>query len=403
VRVRRVIVVALVVIILVAGGLAFSAYGPFREGRGCSGACLSTSESTASTLSSSVSTASTETTASQSTSRGGWLSDDPSFVNGSSKIDYPPDYAGLANFTLGLINTYRASAGVAAVALSTVPSGQQHADSMAYYGTIGHWDVQGYKPYMRYTLLGGTGYVGDTVAWGTCTDSVASAVEAEPSGCTTQTIEDGIANSEYSMMNHDGACCDNGSRYNILGVLHDRVSIGIAYNSTSDSLYLVEDFEDDYIGSGSLQLSGSNVTFSGSTGQNLTGWIDGSPGAQLSVYYDPMPSPVPSSGMSPLTASCGQYSELDEPAQCKYWGRYGAGTEVTNVLAPCPQGSTCDSGNVTYAQTWQQGAGKFQIVFSIAALESAYGDGVYTLYLWPAGDTVEPITSWSVFVTNASS
>lgn len=337
-------------------------------------------------------------TGSQSAISGGWLTDNPSFVGNSSKIDYPPDYGVLANFTLGLIDTDRASAGLSPIALSTVTSGQQHADSMAYFGTYGHWDVQGYKPYMRYTLLGGTGLVAENVALNSCTDSAPSATSVLEAPCSLQAIENGISNAEYQMMNYDATCCNNGHRANILDSHHDRVSLGIAFDTKTGSVYLVEDFEDSYISNGAIQLSGSQVTFYGSTQQNLTGWTGASSGAEIVVYYDATPSAINASELQP-NASCDQYNEHSEPASCQYRGAYNNGAQISAVFAPCPAERTCGSGNYTYAQTWQLASGTFIIIFSIGALKSAHGNGVYTFYLWPDGDTVEPITSLSLFVT----
>src|SRR5579863_914367 len=82
-------------------------------------------------------------------------------------ISYPPNYTTLANYALGLINTDRANHNVSAVTLSPIPSGQQHAYSMMVNGYFSHWDVQGYKPYMRYTILNGTGAVEENVAFET--------------------------------------------------------------------------------------------------------------------------------------------------------------------------------------------------------------------------------------------
>ena len=326
-----------------------------------------------------------------------WLVANPSFENGSARIDYPPDYGALANFTLALINKDRASAGVGPVSLSPIPSGQQHADSLDYYGTIGHWDVQGYKPYMRYTLLGGTGYVAENAALGYCTDSTPSSTMVTPTQCNTQTVENGLNGSEYSMMYADTTCCNNGHRDNILSPSHNRVSIGIAYNSTTDAVYLVEDFEDYYFNSFSLQVSGGVVTLQGSTSEDLTGWTGGSSGASISVYYDPLPAGIPASELS-YSTSCSQFNELNEPSSCQYQGAYNAGQQISTVLAPCPGGYTCGSGNFIYAETWQEGSGSFRIVFSMSGLESAHGTGVYTLYLWPAGNPAEPITSLSIFI-----
>src|SRR6267143_4336441 len=126
-------------------------------------------------------------TSSPGASPGKWLQD-PAFVGNSSKIDYPPFYAVLANLTLGVINKDRAAAGLSPVVLSSVPSGQQHADSMAFYGYFSHWDDQGYKPYMRYTLLGGTGGVTENVALNFCNTSPPNLTLHASAPCSLETI-----------------------------------------------------------------------------------------------------------------------------------------------------------------------------------------------------------------------
>jgi hypothetical protein len=328
-----------------------------------------------------------------------WLTDNPTIVGNSSNVDYPPDYAVLANFTLGLINADRAAAGLGPVALSGVPSGQQHADSMAYYGYFSHWDNQGFKPYMRYTLLGGLGSVSENLALNYCGTLQPNSGQPVRAPCYVQTIEDAINASEWGMMNNDLACCNDGHRGDILGPLHNRVSLGIAYNSTT--VYLVEDFEDYYIFSGSLQLSAGVVSLNGRMSQADPGWMKSSLGAEVTVYFDPTPANISLSDLTP-SPSCSGFNELDEPAPCQYEGAYNPGSEISTVFAPCPPGQVCSAGsagNYTYAQTWVRDAADFSIVFSISGLVSAHGNGVYTFYLWPEGRAAEPITSLSVFVT----
>jgi len=395
------LVAVVVIIVVVIGASIFVSGVRFGAPGETSGPSTETS-TTSSTSSASPSGATGTNTAtsviattSQGTSNGDWLTDDPAFIGNSSTIDYPPDYGALANFTLGLINADRANAGIAPVVLSPEPSGQQHADSMSYYGYFSHWDSQGYKPYMRYTLLGGAGGVAENAAVASCTN----VLWQRELPCSLQTVENSVNDSEWQMMNNDTVCCNNGHRENILSAEHNRVSIGVAYNSTAEVAYLVEDFEDSYIANSSLSLAGDVVTFQGTTQQDLTGWNGGASGAEISLYYDPAPANIPTSELLPDSA-CDQYSELAEPPSCQYQGAYGEGTAVTTVLAPCPLGYSCGSGNFTYAQTWQQQAsGSFEISFSIGQFEAAYGPGVYTVYLWPAGDSTEPITSLSVFVT----
>jgi uncharacterized protein YkwD len=376
---------------------AASTYLPVGVGRTQAG--TSATSTTATTSSSAGSVSAILGTKSQSTTQEDWLPDSPAIVRDISTIDYPPDYAVLANFTLGLINEYRAAAGLSPVALSGVPSGQQHADSMAYYRYFSHWDNQGYKPYMRYTLLGGTGSVDENLALNYCSTSSPDMSRPVPAPCSIATIENAINASEWGMMNNDTTCCNNGHRENMLGALHNRVSLGVAYNSTT--VYLVEDFEDSYFASRSLQFSAGVVTFNGSMPSAEPGWMKTTNGAEITVYYDPTPSNITLSALA-LSPSCNQFSELNEPASCQYQGAYNPGTEISTVFAPCPAQYVCSAGsagNYTYAQTWVRGSSDFSIVFSITGLESAHGNGVYTFYLWPEGRAPEPITSLSVFVT----
>jgi uncharacterized protein YkwD len=326
-----------------------------------------------------------------------WLTDSPIIVGTSAKIDYPPGFLVLENFTLGVINQDRAAAGLNPVAVSSVLSGQQHADSMAYFGYFSHWDTQGYKPYMRYTLLGGTGSVEENAALNYCSDST-NATGRAPAPCTLSTVENAINDSEWVMMNNDSACCGNGHRDNILDTLHNRVSIGVAYNSTT--VFLVEDFEDSYLSSESLQLSGTNVTLNGALQQDVSSWMSRVAGAEISVFYDPLPSSIGLSSLDDL-AACGQNNELNESEACQYEGAYSPGTDVSTVFPPCPQGEECvtDNGTYIYAQTWAVNSGSFDITFSLGALVESHGTGVYTIYLWPAERLPEAITSLSIFVT----
>lgn len=325
------------------------------------------------------------------TPAGGWLKDDPSISTASLTVDYPPGYGALANYTLGLINQDRATSGLGALSLGNVPSGQQHADSMAYFGYFSHWDVQGYKPYMRYTLVGGTGSVEENLALSYCTSSGAL------SPCTIKTVENAINASEWDMMNNDTQCCGGGHRENILGPFHNQVSLGIAYNSTT--VFLVEDFEDTYIGSESLQLASGTVSLNGTLPQVPYTWMTRQAGAEILVYYDPTPTPISRAQLDQVSA-CSQYSELNESTACRYQGAYNPGTEVSAVFEPCPQGKQCAAGSYIYAQTWQYDpkTGDFSIVFSMSALEAAHGSGVYTLYLWPSERAPEAMTSLSLFV-----
>lgn len=387
---------AVIVIAVLLIGVGWAAIAHFPQAPDSTTSASTTNRTSAASppLTSSI----VATMISQGNSSRNWLADSPAFVSNSTRIDYPPGYGAIANFTVRVINAERSSDGLQNVTLSDVPSGQQHADSMAYFGYFSHWDNQGYKPYMRYTLLGGTGSVEENAALNYCTTSQPNSTREVGAACSIQTVEDAINDSEWMMLNNDSACCGNGHRQNILDPLHNRVSIGIAYNSTT--VLLVEDFESVYIGNGSLRVSAGTVTLQGRIVAPPQGWLQSQTGAEISVYFDPTPGNISLSDLK-LTTSCAQFSELNESNACRYQGAYTPGTPISTVFSPCPAGRVCSSsGNFTYAQQWQVAfdTGNFNIVFSISALESAYGSGVYTFYLWPAEVAAGPITSLSVFL-----
>ncbi|QQG48134.1 MAG: CAP domain-containing protein [archaeon] len=287
----------------------------------------------------------------------------PLIGNGSAKISYPPDYDTLAAYALSLINQDRP--GLQAVSLSPNPVAQQHANSMLRYGYFSHYDTQGYSPYMRYSLLGGKGAVGENVAYDRASG---------PIFYTTSEVEGAIRTLEYQMMNNDSQCCNNGHRINILNPLHNRVSIGVAYDGTV--VYFVEDFENYYIALTISVSSTYDVSIAGTTLQAFT--------APKAVYitYD-----------SPPTA--------ETPAQLNAGPHeYGPGTLTGGVLQPCSFGCpSFQSGITVYADTWKFTSTQDALAFSLHDFIQHYGAGVYTIYAVTGSDTGTAITSISVFVT----
>ena len=168
----------------------------------------------------------------------------PEFTGTYANVTYPMNYTTLANYALSLINQDRAPFGEPPLTLSTVSSAQQHADSMDYFGYFEHVDNQGYTPEQRFKMLGGAyGLIGENQGQSYCINSsdIQSSL-VSPVSCNLQTIENGIANSEWGMMYNDEACCNNGHRMNILSSQYTQVAIGIAYDNNSNEVWFVEDF-----------------------------------------------------------------------------------------------------------------------------------------------------------------
>lgn len=296
---------------------------------------------------------------------------DPDIQNGSADIAYPPDYCALSAFALGLINQDRATNGTGPVALDYNQAAQQHADSMLYYGYFSHFDTQGYKPYMRYSVLGGRGADFENVAY---------YYFSIPHFLSTDSVETAIKELEYSMIYNDSSCCANGHRYNILDPLHNQVSVGVAYNSTT--VYFDEEFENNYI---SLNFSVSQVPASNPYYVTLKGVPTGSFPSPNSLYVAFDNS---TAAMTPDQLNSGPHE-------------YGPGSLVGGVLprvgflGDCGQFS---SGTTVCADTWEVTPKTVDIAFPLEPFIEEYGPGVYTLYLITGSSTDSAITSICVFV-----
>lgn len=295
----------------------------------------------------------------------------PDITNGSAAIAYPPDYCTLAAFALSQVNADRAANGTAPVSLGYNRAAQQHADSMLYYGYFSHYDTQGYKPYMRYTLLGGRGADYENVAY------------FKNSGhpyTSTNAVEQAIKALEHSMVYDDVTCCNNGHKYNILNPLHNIVSIGVAYNSTI--VYFDEEFENDYI-----SLSFTATATSASNPYYVT--MNGTP-----TQGTPTPNSI-------YIAFDGAPSAESRTQLNNGPNEYGPGTLVGGVLPPqgvfggCGQFTT---GTTVCADTWTFNSKTVDIAFSLQDFIKNYGPGVYTVYLITGSSTDSALTTISVFV-----
>ena len=247
----------------------------------------------------------------------------------------------LVNYALSLINKDRTKYGLSNVSLSSIDCAQEHAENMLAYHFFSHWDTNGYKPYMRYTLAGGQGVVSENVAW-------------YPSYGPFDAKE-AIEALEWGMM-YDDAMWDWGHRDNILNPFHNKVSIGIAYDDYN--LFLVQDFEDDYINwstffhvneNGDVTLSGDFV-------------IDELSVKSIVIFFDSKPM-----NLTP--------EQLEESP---YSGSYSIGTLVGQALPPRYRSV---EGITITAQTWIQKGKFFQIEFNLSHVFNKYGEGVYTLCL----------------------
>jgi uncharacterized protein YkwD len=277
-----------------------------------------------------------------------FISPTPNHANQSEMVEY----------ALSLINSDRQTAGLQNVTLSSISSGQSHAESMLDQKYFSHWDTNGYKPYMRYTLAGGKGAVSENLAWNGETGNILSI-----------DVKSALKNMEYEMMYNDSSS-NWGHRDNILNPLHDKVSIGVAYDR--NNVYFVQDFENDYINWTTLSSVNNQITLIGTIQK------DGLTIQNVGIFYD-KPAPL----------------SVNQLANASYQGGYDPGTYVGMALPPKWQAS---GGITIVADIWIQNGNTFQISFALSQAIVAHGKGVYTLYLETGSSTANSLTTYSLWV-----
>lgn len=178
----------------------------------------------------------------------------PSFThaydNGSKTLE------SLKNFALLKINADRKDYALSPLLLSNNSAAQIHANELLHTKTISHLTMDGFKPFMLYSLYNGTGYVQQNIGQisyvlpndtkntyetsNLCSDS-------KRFYCPVIDQYKAISDLENSMMYNDVACCNDGHKNNILNKFHTHVSIGIAFNEYY--FVMVQNFENRYLDS----------------------------------------------------------------------------------------------------------------------------------------------------------
>ena len=286
--------------------------------------------------------------------QGNTRSQQTSTIQPTSTINYSGTQSQLVAYALFLINQDRKDYGLSNVTLAPTQSGQQHSQDMLENNYFSHWDTQGMKPYMRYTLLSGTQSVDENIATNWSSESSCLGSICTYSGNLDP--QPAIRAMEYSMMYNDSICCNNGHRDNILDPNHNEVSIGIAYNSST--IYFTEDFVNNYVSwqQSTPAIVGSEV--------NLDGVVQGAYNiSSIEVSYDPALSPMSQSQLAATHS-------------------YSYGSQIAGVVADSSyyyQGiQTIVADNYQYSQN----SGAFNIKFNLQSVIANYSAGEYTVMLW---------------------
>jgi len=141
------------------------------------------------------------------------------------------EYTDLRNYMVELINRDRQKFGLRPVRLHKLASqfGQGHSEEEAQFGYLSHWAIDGTKPYVRWSKLGGIEHVSENVF------ARAGSATLSPQDSTL------FAEAQESLMRSPG------HRANILDPHHNAVGIGIALDQTEKKFYLCQEFIDRYL------------------------------------------------------------------------------------------------------------------------------------------------------------
>ena len=244
-----------------------------------------------------------------------------------------------------------------------------HAQDMFDNYFLSHWGTDGMKPYMRYTVGGGTNYEDENSAYSGWYDR-----STDPNRYNKIDPMQEAKQLEYNMM-YDDAGSNWGHRDNILNKRHKKVNIGIAYDV--HRLTMVEEFEGDYMDFvGVPALTNGTLTMSGSISLGTVDSVD--------IFYDPLPQPMT------------QDQLLSGPRS------YSLGTRVATIVPPPPPGYyyTQLPPNAVQATFWTaDDTGQFSNQADIKAIIDQQGAGVYTVVVWTktGADTVM-LTNYSLWV-----
>ncbi|MBA7599724.1 hypothetical protein ES703_06762 [subsurface metagenome] len=270
----------------------------------------------------------------------------------------------LVEYALELINRDREANSLAPVTLGSNAAAQKHTEERLANGYLSHWGMDGFKPYMRYTLAGGVNY------------------EAE-NGFMTETIWFGGRDPSYRIdpkemleQAQEGLMTSPGHRKNILDKWHKKVNLGIAYDE--ERLDLVQQFEGDYIDFSKLPSISGNIL--SMTGKGTIGTIE-----NVTLHYDPLPEPL-----SP--------EQINSPP---YDYAYGLGEKVGLIVAPLPPNYFYIDlpSFAVVATAWDvESGGSFMIEANIGQI-LAKGKGVYTVVIWvEIDDEFVAISNYSLFI-----
>lgn len=293
---------------------------------------------------------------------------DPSPTRSVSKSDLTVE--DLKLLALEYINEDRRLYNLEPVVMGSNPAAQMHADEMEEARYLGHWWLDGSKPYMVYSETGGMSYVSENAARTGFSEAQFNEMCTAPNVvCDKVDPSEDIKRLQHAMV-YDDASSDWGHRDNILNPTHRKVNIGIAYNDRF--LALVQHFEGgDVTAPVRPQLEGTVLRIRADINDASVNIFP-----TVEVHYETTPVSRTVEEIERLNSYCvgGGFSA-------------GCGAPVVRIVPPPHPGTQYVNlpDDMVVASTWVVSGGDIEIVADLGP--RATEPGVYTTSLYEdAGD-----------------
>ena len=309
---------------------------------------------------------------------------------------------------LELINKVRADADAPPVELGDNRAAQIHAENLASACAAGHWGLDGTKPGMRYSLVGGY------------------QINAENVSGLAWCVKTAVQFREQVQKDIEGFMASAGHRAVILDPLYRRVNLGLAANGKG-FLTVVQQFEGDYVDykilpriqDGVLQVQGRLQN-----GAKVSVPKD----LQVQVWYDPPPRPVTVGQVS--RTSCvdpgRRVAELEplppgrteirwKPMQADHKFCLTPHDIPADTPPPDSSGEALKIGEAAIvrmatrdevilpvqwvpATTWWASDMEFAVVADLGEVLKVHGPGVYNIVVWaPVNVETVVVSEYSIF------
>ena len=154
------------------------------------------------------------------------------------RLDFVPKHAKY-NYNINCTNSQAEKLDLKPLTMSNVDSAQQKSDNLLSICAVSHWDSNGLKPYMLYTIAGGEGSISENVG------GIASKLSHDESYYwTEENLKNAIKMNIDGMLYNDGHA-DWGHRHSLLDPYTNKASIGISADDKCFSIVI--HMETDYI------------------------------------------------------------------------------------------------------------------------------------------------------------